>query len=64
MEGIGIVSVCKKLARSGNSIAIVIPRTVLEMLGWEEAMQVQLTVEGNRLVIERRRPKLFGSSEE
>lgn len=54
--------ITKKLVKSGNSTAVIIPPTMLEMLGWETGTQVEIRAEGERLVVEKDKPraKLFG----
>lgn len=41
----------KRLVRHGNSRAIVIDKTLMELVGLDEDGEVQLTVEGDSLVI-------------
>ncbi|HVY60119.1 MAG TPA: AbrB/MazE/SpoVT family DNA-binding domain-containing protein [Planctomycetota bacterium] len=45
----------KKLVRHGNSLALVIERPVLELLGITEATPIEVQIEGRGLVV---RPKL------
>jgi antitoxin MazE len=45
------------LHRWGNSVGLRVPKPLLEQLGLGEGSQVDVKVEGNRLVIERYRPK-------
>jgi antitoxin MazE len=45
------------LHRWGNSVGLRVPKPLLEQLGLAEGSQVDLKFEGDRLVIEPRRPK-------
>jgi antitoxin MazE len=45
------------LHKWGNSVGLRVPKPLLEQLGLKEGAQVDLKVEGDRLVIERHRPK-------
>jgi antitoxin MazE len=45
------------LHKGGNSVGLRLPKPLLEQLGLKEGAQVDVKVEGDRLVIERHRPK-------
>lgn len=45
------------LHRSGKSVGLRIPKPLLEQLGLTEGSQVDVKVDGDRLVIEPHRPK-------
>jgi len=45
------------LHRWGNSVGLRLPKPMLEQLGLAEGSQVDVKVEGDRLVIERHRPR-------
>jgi len=45
------------LHRWGNSVGLRVPKPMLEQLGLAEGSQVDIKVEGDRLVIERHRPR-------
>lgn len=45
------------LHRWGNSVGLRVPKPMLEQLGLAEGSEVEVKVEGDRLVIERHRPK-------
>ena len=42
----------KRLARHGNSSALVIDRPILEMLGIDDQTDLRITTDGKRLIIE------------
>ncbi len=42
----------KRLARHGNSSALVIDRPILEMLGIDEETDLKVTTDGKKLIIE------------
>ena len=44
------------LHKWGNSVGLRIPKPLLEQVGLEEGAEVDMKVEGDRLVIERHRP--------
>lgn len=46
------------LQKWGNSVGLRVPKPLLEQLGLKEGSEVDLAVEGNRLVIKKRRPTL------
>jgi antitoxin MazE len=46
------------LRKWGNSIGVRLPRPLLEQVGLSEGALVDVLVEGDHLVIRRRRPKL------
>lgn len=43
----------KKLTKHGNSLALIIERSILELLEWDENASLKITTNGKRLVIER-----------
>jgi antitoxin MazE len=45
------------LHKWGNSVGLRLPKPLLEQLGLKEGAQVDVKVEGNRLVIEPARPR-------
>ena len=45
------------LHRWGNSVGLRLPKPMLEQIGLSEGTQVDVRVEGDRLVIERHRPR-------
>ena len=45
------------LHKWGNSVGLRVPKPLLEQLGLKEGTQVDVKVEGDRLVIERHRPR-------
>ncbi len=53
----------KKLSRHGNSLALVIDRSILELLGIDQGTALEITTDGRALVIVpahgRRRRKRF-----
>lgn len=59
------MSVLRKIGKCGNSKALVIPPTMLEELGWDIGQEVEMTVEGGRLIVQKEpqpafKQKLFG----
>jgi antitoxin MazE len=46
------------LQKWGNSVGVRLPKPMLEQVGLKEGFEVDVLVEGNRLVIRRKRPKL------
>jgi len=56
----------KKLSRHGNSLALVIDRSVLELLGIDEQTPLDISTDGNALVIvpakQKKRRKRFESA--
>lgn len=44
------------LHKWGNSVGLLLPKPLLERLGLKEGAQVNVKIEGDRLVIERHRP--------
>ena len=51
----------KHLTKIGDSTGIIIDRPILSLLGLERGDEVQLRVEGNKLIIERA-PELDGQA--
>lgn len=53
----------KKLSKHGNSLALVIDRSILELLGIDEKTSLELSTDGEALVIapvrDKRRKKKF-----
>ena len=47
-----------ELQKWGNSVGVRLPKPMLEQVGLEEGTQVDVLVEGNHLVIRRKRLKL------
>ena len=62
------MSVTRKLSKCGNSVAVIVPPALLELLGWKVAeTDLELSVEGDTLTIAPEPPpkfKLFGGSKE
>lgn len=46
------------LQKWGNSVGVRVPKPMLEQLGLKEGAKVEITVEGNKLVIKRKRETL------
>ena len=53
----------RKLTQIGNSKGIILPQTVLEMLNWDSDAEVELKIEGKKLVIAPVRRR-YATSEE
>lgn len=53
----------KKLSRHGNSLALVIDRSILELLGIDEATSLEVSTDGEALVVapvrDKKRRKRF-----
>jgi antitoxin component of MazEF toxin-antitoxin module len=53
----------KKLSKHGNSLALVIDRSILELLGIDENTKLEISTDGQALVVmparDRRRAKRF-----
>ncbi len=53
----------KKLSRHGNSLALVIDRSILELLGIDEATSLEVSTDGESLVVapvrDKKRRKRF-----
>ena len=45
------MAVLRKLTQIGNSKGIILPQTILEMLEWDPEGDVELKVEGKKLVM-------------
>lgn len=51
----------RKLTKTGNSVCVVIPRLILDMLGWEEGTEVTLEMADKGLRINKKEIEdLFG----
>ncbi len=59
----GYAMITKKLSRHGNSLALVIDRAVLELLGIDERTSLNISTDGKSLVVsparDKRREKRF-----
>ncbi len=51
------------LHRWGNSVGLRLPKPLLEQVGLKEGAEVDVKVEGNRLVIEPVRPRRYTMAE-
>ena len=60
------MSVTRKLSKCGNSVAVIVPPALLELLGWKVAeTDLELRVDGSTLTIAPEPPpkfKLFGGA--
>ena len=45
------MAVIRKLTQIGNSKGIILPQTILEMLEWDPEGEVELKIEGKKLVV-------------
>ena len=43
----------KRLTRQGNSAALIIDRTLMDLLGIDQDTELKLTVEGRKLMIDQ-----------
>jgi len=43
--------VVRKLAQIGNSKGVILPQLVLDMLGWESDITLQLKLDGRKLIL-------------
>jgi antitoxin component of MazEF toxin-antitoxin module len=41
----------RKLSQIGNSKGIILPQTVLEMLNWDLDAEIELKIEGKKLIV-------------
>ena len=48
-----MASIVRKLSQIGNSKGIILPQTVLEMLNWDTDSEVELKIEGRKLIVTR-----------
>ena len=46
-----MAALIRKLSQIGNSKGLILPQTVLEMLTWDTDAEVELKIEGKKLVI-------------
>jgi antitoxin component of MazEF toxin-antitoxin module len=46
-----MAALVRKLSQIGNSRGLILPQTVLEMLTWDADAEVELKIEGKKLVI-------------
>ena len=57
------MAVIRKLTQIGNSKGIILPQTILEMLEWDPEGDIELKVEGKKLVMTPARRR-YATSEE
>jgi antitoxin component of MazEF toxin-antitoxin module len=53
----------RKLCRIGNSQGIILTRTILELLNWDNYAEVELKIDGNKLIIVPHRQKVRAVAE-
>jgi antitoxin component of MazEF toxin-antitoxin module len=46
-----MAALVRRLSQIGNSKGLILPRTVLEMLSWDIDGEVELKIEGRKLVV-------------
>ena len=46
-----MAALVRKLSQIGNSKGLILPQTVLEMLSWDTDAEVELKIEGKKLVV-------------
>ena len=46
-----MAALVRKLSQIGNSKGLILPQTVLEMLEWDTEAEVELKIEGKKLVV-------------
>ena len=46
-----MAALVRKLSQIGNSKGLILPQTVLEMLRWDTDAEVELKIEGKKLVV-------------
>jgi antitoxin MazE len=60
---LAVTAMIKKLSKHGNSLALVIDRSILELLGIDEKTSLELSTDGESLVIaplrDKKRKKKF-----
>ncbi len=57
------MALIKKLTSIGNSKGIILPQTVLDQLEWEGDSEIELKIEGRKLILARARKK-YATDEE
>ena len=58
-----MATLVRKLSQIGNSKGIILPQTVLEMLDWDVDSEVELKIEGKKLIVSPRRRR-YATDEE
>lgn len=46
-----MTALIRKLSQIGNSKGIILPQTVLEMLNWDVNSEIELKIEGKKLIV-------------
>ena len=46
-----MATIVRKLTQIGNSKGIIVPQTLLEMLEWNTEAEVELRIEGKKLIV-------------
>lgn len=46
-----MAALVRKLSQIGNSKGLILPQTILEMLSWDSEAEVELKIEGKRLIV-------------
>ena len=46
-----MATLVRKLSQIGNSKGIILPQTVLEMLNWDTDGEIELKIEGKKLIV-------------
>ena len=46
-----MATIVRKLTQIGNSKGIIVPQTLLEMLEWNTEAEVELKIEGKKLIV-------------
>ena len=46
-----MATLVRKLSQIGNSKGLILPQTVLEMLNWDTDSEVELKIEGRKLIV-------------
>jgi len=46
-----MAALVRKLSQIGNSKGIILPQTVLEMLNWDMNSEIELKIEGKKLIV-------------
>jgi antitoxin component of MazEF toxin-antitoxin module len=47
------LAIVRKIGKYGNSSGLLLPQPVMEMLGWETGIEIEMRVEGERLILSR-----------
>ena len=58
-----MAAIVRKLSQIGNSKGIILPQTLLEMLDWDTDAEIELKIEGKKLIVSSH-PRRYATGEE